>query len=102
MQSPTLNPSRILSSGRNYCPPKKQGITNQFSSTSAATQEFEMGESSSKQMGNNSRLLGSLQLPNLEQIIKEIQVRHQADKESLLNAIYELNEQPERNHRTTN
>ncbi|GJW27303.1 hypothetical protein Tco_0041114 [Tanacetum coccineum] len=27
---------------------------------------------------------------NLEQIIKEIQVRHQADKESLLEAIYEL------------
>ncbi|GKC81408.1 hypothetical protein Tco_1137125 [Tanacetum coccineum] len=29
------------------------------------------------------------EIANLEQIIKEIQVRHQADKESLLNAIYE-------------
>ncbi|GJV54311.1 hypothetical protein Tco_1450052 [Tanacetum coccineum] len=28
-------------------------------------------------------------IANLEQIIKDIQVRHQADKESLLNAIYE-------------
>ncbi|GKF20229.1 hypothetical protein Tco_0068867 [Tanacetum coccineum] len=29
-------------------------------------------------------------ITDLEQIIKEIQVRHQADKESLLDAIYEL------------
>ncbi|GJR33377.1 hypothetical protein Tco_1109609 [Tanacetum coccineum] len=29
-------------------------------------------------------------IANLEQIIKDIQARHQADKESLLNAIYEL------------
>ncbi|GKF32276.1 hypothetical protein Tco_0102074 [Tanacetum coccineum] len=29
------------------------------------------------------------EIANLEQIIEEIQVRHQADKESLLNAIYE-------------
>ncbi|GJW22304.1 hypothetical protein Tco_0032926 [Tanacetum coccineum] len=29
-------------------------------------------------------------IANLEQIIEEIQVRHQADKESLLEAIYEL------------
>ncbi|GJW67603.1 hypothetical protein Tco_0122027 [Tanacetum coccineum] len=32
----------------------------------------------------------SREIANLEQIIEEIQVRHQADKESLLNAIYEL------------
>ncbi|GJV64270.1 hypothetical protein Tco_1475098 [Tanacetum coccineum] len=29
------------------------------------------------------------EIDNLEQIIKDIQIRHQADKESLLNAIYE-------------
>ncbi|GJT60111.1 hypothetical protein Tco_1003644 [Tanacetum coccineum] len=30
------------------------------------------------------------EIANLEQIIKDIQARHQADKESILNAIYEL------------
>ncbi|GJY00242.1 hypothetical protein Tco_0357260 [Tanacetum coccineum] len=43
-----------------------------------------------KQMGNNSKIaLARFRIANLEQIIKEIQVRHQADKESLLDAIYE-------------
>ncbi|GJR28245.1 hypothetical protein Tco_1104477 [Tanacetum coccineum] len=43
-----------------------------------------------KQMGNNNKIaLARLRIANLEQIIKDIQVRHQADKESLLNAIYE-------------
>ncbi|GJS76007.1 hypothetical protein Tco_0725888 [Tanacetum coccineum] len=43
-----------------------------------------------KQMGNNSKIaLAHFRIANLEQIIKYIQVRHQADKESLLNAIYE-------------
>ncbi|GJY11268.1 hypothetical protein Tco_0379453 [Tanacetum coccineum] len=44
-----------------------------------------------KQMGNNNKIaLAHFRIANLEQIIEEIQVRHQADKESLLNAIYEL------------
>ncbi|GJV03354.1 putative ribonuclease H-like domain-containing protein [Tanacetum coccineum] len=44
-----------------------------------------------RQMGNNSKIaLARFRIANLEQIIKEIQVRHQADKESLLEAIYEL------------
>ncbi|GKC03040.1 hypothetical protein Tco_0994650 [Tanacetum coccineum] len=44
-----------------------------------------------KQMGNNNKIsLARFRIANLEQIIKEIQVRHQADKESLLKAIYEL------------
>ncbi|GKC98368.1 hypothetical protein Tco_1168643 [Tanacetum coccineum] len=44
-----------------------------------------------KQMGNNNKItLARFRIANLEQIIKEIQFRHQADKESLLNAIYEL------------
>ncbi|GJR74551.1 hypothetical protein Tco_0086916 [Tanacetum coccineum] len=44
-----------------------------------------------KQMGNNSKIvLAHFRIANLEQIIEDIQARHQADKESLLNAIYEL------------
>ncbi|GJU24587.1 hypothetical protein Tco_1163208 [Tanacetum coccineum] len=35
-------------------------------------------------------LMLSPMIANLEQIIEDIQARHQADKESLLNAIYEL------------
>ncbi|GJY41602.1 hypothetical protein Tco_0428872 [Tanacetum coccineum] len=43
-----------------------------------------------KQMGNNNKIsLARFKIANLEQIIKDIQVCHQADKESLLNAIYE-------------
>ncbi|GJU50057.1 hypothetical protein Tco_1219612 [Tanacetum coccineum] len=43
-----------------------------------------------KQMGNNNKIaLARFRIANLEQIIEEIQVRHQADKESLLDAIYE-------------
>ncbi|GJV39222.1 hypothetical protein Tco_1417662 [Tanacetum coccineum] len=43
-----------------------------------------------KQLGNNSKIaLARFRIANLEQIIKDIQVRHIADKESLLNAIYE-------------
>ncbi|GKC41735.1 reverse transcriptase domain-containing protein [Tanacetum coccineum] len=41
-------------------------------------------------MGNNSKIaLARFRIANLEQIIEDIQARHQADKESLLNAIYE-------------
>ncbi|GJU12125.1 hypothetical protein Tco_1134521 [Tanacetum coccineum] len=43
-----------------------------------------------KQMGSNSKIsLALFRIANLEQIIEDIQVCHQADKESLLNAIYE-------------
>ncbi|GJY86650.1 hypothetical protein Tco_0500676 [Tanacetum coccineum] len=43
-----------------------------------------------KQLGNNSKIaLAHFKIANLEQTIKDIPVRHQADKESLLNAIYE-------------
>ncbi|GJY35114.1 hypothetical protein Tco_0420492 [Tanacetum coccineum] len=43
-----------------------------------------------KQMGNNNKIaLACFRIANLEQIIEDIQVRHQADNESLLNAIYE-------------
>ncbi|GJR16816.1 hypothetical protein Tco_0965343 [Tanacetum coccineum] len=44
-----------------------------------------------KQMGNNNIDCSkcSFKIANLNKIIKDIQARHQADKESLLNAIYE-------------
>ncbi|GJW81572.1 hypothetical protein Tco_0145547 [Tanacetum coccineum] len=44
-----------------------------------------------KQMGNNHKIsLVRFRITDLEHIINDIQVRHQADKENLLNAIYEL------------
>ncbi|GJR74998.1 hypothetical protein Tco_0087363 [Tanacetum coccineum] len=53
------------------------------------------------QMGNNNKIaLARFKIANLEQIIEEIQVRHQANKESLLNAIYEL-KNSQKDHRTT-
>ncbi|GJS96974.1 hypothetical protein Tco_0803942 [Tanacetum coccineum] len=49
------------------------------------------GLGNGRQLGNNSKIaLARFKIANLEQIVKDIQVRHQADKESLLNAIYEL------------
>ncbi|GJS66838.1 hypothetical protein Tco_0681402 [Tanacetum coccineum] len=43
-----------------------------------------------KQMGNNNKIsLARFRIDNLEQIIEDIQVRRQTDKESLLDAIYE-------------
>ncbi|GKC08409.1 hypothetical protein Tco_1000019 [Tanacetum coccineum] len=41
-----------------------------------------------KESNNNKIALARFRIDNLEQIIEDIQVRHQADKESLLNAIY--------------
>nr|GFB09433.1 hypothetical protein [Tanacetum cinerariifolium] len=44
-----------------------------------------------KQLGQNNKIaLACFRIIDLEQIIKEIQAHHQADKESLLDAIYEL------------
>nr|GEW66908.1 hypothetical protein [Tanacetum cinerariifolium]GEX15335.1 hypothetical protein [Tanacetum cinerariifolium] len=44
-----------------------------------------------KQLGQvNKIVLARFRIVDLEQIIKEIQARHQTDKESLLDAIYEL------------
>ncbi|GJU41182.1 hypothetical protein Tco_1194139 [Tanacetum coccineum] len=45
----------------------------------------------SKQMGCNHKIsLARFRITKLERIINDIQIRHQEDKESLLNAIYEL------------
>ncbi|GJZ18757.1 hypothetical protein Tco_0555347 [Tanacetum coccineum] len=44
-----------------------------------------------KKMGNNHKIsLARFRITDLEQIIEEIQVRHQEDKETLLKAIYEV------------
>ncbi|GKG31863.1 hypothetical protein Tco_0426813, partial [Tanacetum coccineum] len=52
-------------------------------------------------MGNNNKIaLARFRIANLEQIIEEIQVCHQADKESLLDAIYE-HKNNRKDHRTT-
>ncbi|GJW74587.1 hypothetical protein Tco_0133957 [Tanacetum coccineum] len=59
------------------------------------------GLGNGRQMGNNSKIaLACFRIDNLEQIIEDIQARHQADKESLLNAIYEL-KNTRKDHRTT-
>ncbi|GKA91063.1 hypothetical protein Tco_0812933 [Tanacetum coccineum] len=44
-----------------------------------------------KQMGNNHKIsLARFRISNLEHVINDIQIRHQEDKESLLNTINEL------------
>ncbi|GJR40040.1 hypothetical protein Tco_1215724 [Tanacetum coccineum] len=50
-----------------------------------------------KQMGNNNKIaLARFRISNLEKIIKDIQARHQADKENFQDAIYELKNRKER------
>ncbi|GJW97799.1 hypothetical protein Tco_0179607 [Tanacetum coccineum] len=50
-----------------------------------------LGNGRKKQMGNNHKIsLACVRIIDLEHIINDIQIRHQKDKESLLNAINEL------------
>ncbi|GJY07514.1 hypothetical protein Tco_0374568 [Tanacetum coccineum] len=68
-------------------------IQQDFDNLEAELQQAraQMTKLQKKQMGNNHKIsLARFRITDLEQIIEEIQVRHQADKESLLNAIYEL------------
>ncbi|GJY03694.1 putative reverse transcriptase domain-containing protein [Tanacetum coccineum] len=52
-----------------------------------------------KQMGNNHKIsLARFRITDLEHIINDIQIRHQEDKESLLNAINELNQEGPSNY----
>ncbi|GKB77758.1 hypothetical protein Tco_0944653 [Tanacetum coccineum] len=67
-------------------------IQQDFDNLEAELQEShtQISKLQRKQMGNNSNIaLARFRIANLEQIIKDIQVCHQADKESLLDAIYE-------------
>ncbi|GJS53940.1 hypothetical protein Tco_0627302 [Tanacetum coccineum] len=68
-------------------------IQQDFDNLEAELQEShtQIAKLQRKQMGNNSKIaLARFRIANLEQIIEDIQAPHQADKESLLNAIYEL------------
>ncbi|GJU41151.1 hypothetical protein Tco_1194108 [Tanacetum coccineum] len=68
-------------------------IQQDFDNLEAELQESctQIAKLQRKQLGNNSKItLARFRIANLEQIIKDIQIRHQEDKESLLNAIYEL------------
>ncbi|GJV40719.1 hypothetical protein Tco_1419159, partial [Tanacetum coccineum] len=68
-------------------------IQQDFDNLEAELQESrtQIAKLQRKQLGNNSKIaLARFRIANLEQIIEDIQARHQADKESLLNAIYEL------------
>ncbi|GKF56023.1 hypothetical protein Tco_0166363 [Tanacetum coccineum] len=86
MLSPMFNPQEFFLP-EELLPLKKRGRDRSSSSTSALPHAFKIGESSR----NNSKIaLARSRIANLEQIIEEIQVCHQADKECLLNAIYEL------------
>ncbi|GKA68760.1 hypothetical protein Tco_0768677 [Tanacetum coccineum] len=114
MLSPMFNPQEFFLP-EELLPLKKQGHDQSPSSTFALPQALRIGKAlviiqqdfdnleaelreshtqiaklQRKQMGNNSKIaLARFRIANLEQIIEDIQVRHQADKESLLNAIYE-------------
>ncbi|GKE15768.1 hypothetical protein Tco_1423345 [Tanacetum coccineum] len=67
-------------------------IQQDFENLEAELQESrtQIAKLQRKQIGKNNKIaLDRFRIANLEQIIEEIQVRHQADKESLLDAIYE-------------
>ncbi|GJT11425.1 hypothetical protein Tco_0858467 [Tanacetum coccineum] len=68
-------------------------IQQDFDNLEAELQESraQIAKLQRKQMGNNNKIfLACFRITNLEQIIKDIQVRHQADKENLQDAINEL------------
>ncbi|GJX39821.1 hypothetical protein Tco_0253124 [Tanacetum coccineum] len=100
MLSPMFNPQEFFLP-KELLPLKKRGRDRSSSSTSALPQEFEIGESSRKtsleryeeqikEILNHLDKLSLDRIENIEDKIKDIQVRHQEDKESPLNAIYEL------------
>ncbi|GJX90274.1 hypothetical protein Tco_0343600 [Tanacetum coccineum] len=81
MLSPMFNPQEFFLP-EELLPLKKRGHDRSSSSTSDLPQAY--------QMGNNSKIaLALFRIANLEQIIEDIQAHPQADKESLLDAIYE-------------
>ncbi|GKF80802.1 hypothetical protein Tco_0239404 [Tanacetum coccineum] len=82
MLSPMFNPQEFFLP-EELLPLKKRGPELRESHTQIAKLQR-------KQMGNNSKIaLARFRIANLEQMIKDIQVCHQGDKESLLDAIYE-------------
>nr|GFB84106.1 hypothetical protein [Tanacetum cinerariifolium] len=73
-------------------------IQQDFDNLETELQETELQETRAQvaklqmnQLGKNNKIaLAHFRITDLEQIIKDIQARHQAEKESLLDAIYEL------------
>ncbi|GJT13673.1 hypothetical protein Tco_0860715 [Tanacetum coccineum] len=88
MLSPMFN-SQEFFLPEELLPLKKRGPELQESRTQIAKLQR-------KQIGNNNKIaLARFRIVNIEQIIKDIQVRRQADKESLVDAIYEHNNSQE-------
>ncbi|GKB93724.1 hypothetical protein Tco_0979861 [Tanacetum coccineum] len=102
-QSSMLNPQEFVLP-EELLPPKKRGCDRSSSSTSALPQDFEIGESSRKtslehheeQIEEILNHLDELSLDRIEYMedkiegLKKGRIRHQEDKEILLNAINEL------------
>ncbi|GJY10828.1 hypothetical protein Tco_0379013 [Tanacetum coccineum] len=88
---PTSNIKDAFSSNfPDYIPASLDYVPASPGKTYSSSSNNSFGLVQRKQMGNNSKIaLARFRIANLEQIIEDIQVRHQADKESLLNAIYE-------------
>ncbi|GJX05193.1 hypothetical protein Tco_0191109 [Tanacetum coccineum] len=98
MLSPMFNPQEFFLL-RNYCHLRNEVVNDhpplllpylKNLRQEKALSRTQIAKLQRKQMGNNNKIaLARFRIANLEQIIEEIQVRHQADKESLMNAIYE-------------
>nr|GEY81006.1 hypothetical protein [Tanacetum cinerariifolium] len=100
MLSPMFNPQEFILP-KELLTPKKRGrlgkgwviIQYDFDNLETELQETraQVAKLQKKQLGQNNKIdLARFKISDLEQIIKEIQPRHQTDKESLLDAIYEL------------
>ncbi|GJW49054.1 reverse transcriptase domain-containing protein [Tanacetum coccineum] len=116
-QSSMLNPQEFFLP-EELLPPKKRGESSRKTSLERHEEQIEeilnhldelsldrikyiedkieeLGKGRKKQMGNNQKIsLAHFRITDLEQIINDIQIRHQEDKESLLNAINELKISP--------
>ncbi|GJX18098.1 hypothetical protein Tco_0218930 [Tanacetum coccineum] len=87
--SPMFNPQEFFLP-EELLPLKNEAVIIQQDFDNLKAELRESHKLQRKQMGNNNKIaLARFRIANLEQIIEDIQVRHQADKESLLNAIYE-------------
>ncbi|GKE49833.1 hypothetical protein Tco_1481091 [Tanacetum coccineum] len=88
MISPMFNPQEFFLP-EELLPLKKRGHELSLDRIEHIEDKIE-GLGKGRQLGNNSKIsLARFKIANLEPIIEDIQVRHQADKESLLDAIYE-------------
>nr|GEX53472.1 reverse transcriptase domain-containing protein [Tanacetum cinerariifolium] len=100
MLSPMFNPQELFLP-EELLPPKKHGrlgkgrviIQQDFDNLETKLQEAHapIAKLRRKQLGHNNKIsLARFRIANLEQIIEDIQAHYQTNKESLLDAIYEL------------